>query len=208
MLANLIIVSLRRRALHWSSFKNRSANNQKWFLYQRYDKYLNFHKIHQPILNSERLTGFTLIVFDKKTRWIRTKLTLFRPTLGLCHQVGTFLYHKETSLSSSSSSCGVKSSLLTPKSSRIEVSTASLKSIEATKTTFLLFNRSNSINLVGKLVSFVFIFIRSKNLKLLCKFAILSFKVSFYSRICKFGVMRERNTIRVIDALFPLPDGA
>ena len=151
-----------------------------------------------------KLTGFRLIVFDRKTRWTWRKVFLFRPILGCFHQVGTFLYQKETSLSSTISSWGLKSILLTPRSSRIQVSTASLKSGEATNTTFLLFNRSKTINLVGKLVAFDFN--RSKNLKLLCRFAILWFKVSFYER---FGVMGTRNSkseySRVIDALLPLP---
>ena len=121
--------------------------------------YYHFDK-NPPWIGSQwvngKLTGFRLIVFDRKSRWIRRKVRLFLPILGLFHQVGTFLYHKATSLSSSSCSWGVKSTLLTPKSSRIEASTASLNSGEQTKTTFLTFNRSKSINLVGKLDSFDF----------------------------------------------------
>ena len=101
-----------------------------------------------------KLTWLRSIVFDKKSPCLRTKVRLLLPTFLWDHQVGTFLYHKETSLSSASCSWGVKSSLLTPKSSRIEVSTASLNSGEQTKITFLAFNRSKSINLVGELFDF------------------------------------------------------
>ena len=101
-----------------------------------------------------KLTGLRSIVVDKKSWCLRTKVRLLWPTFLWDHQVGTFLYHIEASMSRPSCSWGVKSTLLTPKSSRIVVSTASLNSGEQTKITFFSFNRSKSINLVGKLFDF------------------------------------------------------